>query len=45
MPDEIIARVKKNVTLGITTFIVSFGRKSTERAVELFGREVIPAFR
>jgi F420-dependent oxidoreductase-like protein len=45
MPDEIIARVKKNVQLGITTLIISFGRKGTEGAVELFGREVIPAFR
>jgi hypothetical protein len=33
------------VDLGITTFIISFGRKGTERAVGLFGKEVIPAFR
>jgi F420-dependent oxidoreductase-like protein len=44
-PDEIIARIKKSVALGITTFIISFGRKSTEHAVELFGREILPAFR
>jgi F420-dependent oxidoreductase-like protein len=44
-PDEIIARIEKNVAMGITTFIISFGRRGTDRAIELFGREVIPAFR
>lgn len=44
-PDEIIARVKKSIAMGITTFIVSFGRHAATEAVKLFAREVIPAFR
>lgn len=44
-PDEIIARVRANVALGITSFIMSFGRHAAQEAVRLFGRTVIPAFR
>jgi len=44
-PDEIIARVRTNVGMGITSFVVSFGRHATADGVRLFAREVIPAFR
>jgi F420-dependent oxidoreductase-like protein len=44
-PDELVARIKRNVDLGITTFIISFGRHAGEKALTLFAREVIPAFR
>jgi F420-dependent oxidoreductase-like protein len=45
LPDEIVERLKRSVAMGITTFIVSFGRQVTADSVRLFGREVIPAFR
>ncbi|MGH7818299.1 MAG: TIGR03560 family F420-dependent LLM class oxidoreductase, partial [Candidatus Binatia bacterium] len=41
-PAEIIERVRKNVDLGITTFIVSFGRHTGAENVRLFSTEVIP---
>jgi alkanesulfonate monooxygenase SsuD/methylene tetrahydromethanopterin reductase-like flavin-dependent oxidoreductase (luciferase family) len=44
-PDEIIDRVRRNVDVGITTFIVSFGRHTGAENVKLFSKEVIPAFR
>ena len=44
-PDEVVARVKKNLDLGITSFVASFGRHVTKDSLELFGKEVIPAFR
>jgi F420-dependent oxidoreductase-like protein len=44
-PQEIVERLKRSVAMGITTFIISFGRHVTAESVRLFGREVIPAFR
>lgn len=44
-PKEIVERLKRSVAMGITTFIISFGRHVTAESVRLFGREVIPAFR
>ena len=44
-PDEIIARIKQNVGLGITSFVISFGRHTGPETLALFAREVIPAFR
>jgi F420-dependent oxidoreductase-like protein len=44
-PSEIIARVRRNLGLGITSFIVSFGRRPSADSVRLFAEEVIPAFR
>lgn len=44
-PTEVIERLRKSVAMGITTFIVNFGRHVDARSVELFGKEVIPAFR
>jgi len=44
-PDEIQARLKKSIAMGITTFIVSFGRHVAGESLRLFGREVIAAFR
>jgi len=44
-PDEIVARLHKSVALGITSFVISFGRHATADSLELFGKEVIPAFR
>ncbi|HUE39137.1 MAG TPA: TIGR03560 family F420-dependent LLM class oxidoreductase [Candidatus Binatia bacterium] len=45
MPNEIIERIKKNVAMGITTFIMSFGRHVGAETLRLFGKEVIAAFR
>ncbi len=44
-PDEVIERLKKSVAMGITTFIVSFGRQVTAPSLRLFGEKVLPAFR
>jgi F420-dependent oxidoreductase-like protein len=44
-PDEIVRRLQRNIDMGITSFIMSFGRHATGESLELFAREVIPAFR
>src|SRR5262249_21698978 len=44
-PGEVIERLKKSLAMGITTFIVSFGRHASTQSLRLFGREVLPAFR
>ena len=44
-PTEVIARVKRNVGLGIKTFIVSFARHAGVKELALFAKEVIPVFR
>jgi F420-dependent oxidoreductase-like protein len=44
-PDEIIERVKKSLALGITSFVISFGRHVTADSLRLFAKEVLPAFR
>lgn len=43
-PDEIRARVEKNRALGITSFIMTLGRKTDPEDVRLFGREVVAAY-
>jgi alkanesulfonate monooxygenase SsuD/methylene tetrahydromethanopterin reductase-like flavin-dependent oxidoreductase (luciferase family) len=47
-PDEVIAKLKRYEDVGIDTFVYfsSFGRDpaSTKRSLELFAREVMPAF-
>ena len=44
-PDEVIARVKKSVAMGIQSFVMSFGRHPSTDNLELFAKEVFPAFR
>ena len=44
-PDEIVGRLKKSIALGITSFVISFGRHTSAEAITLFSTEVIPAFR
>ncbi len=44
-PDEIVARLRRSIEMGVTTFIMSFGRHAAAEDVRLFGREIIPAFR
>ena len=44
-PTEIIERIRTNVAMGITSFVVSFARDAAADAMRLFAREVIPAFR
>ena len=44
-PDEIVARLRRSIALGITSFVISFGRHASAESVRLFAREVIPAFR
>jgi F420-dependent oxidoreductase-like protein len=44
-PGEIVERLKKSIAMGVTSFIVSFGRHAEAESVELFAKEVIPAFR
>jgi F420-dependent oxidoreductase-like protein len=44
-PDEIRARVEKNRALGISGFVMSFGRRTDPEHVRLFAREVAAAYR
>jgi alkanesulfonate monooxygenase SsuD/methylene tetrahydromethanopterin reductase-like flavin-dependent oxidoreductase (luciferase family) len=44
-PDEIIARLRRNIDLGVTSFIISFGRHAAASSLRLFAREILPAFR
>jgi len=44
-PEEIRARVEKNRALGITGFMMSFGRRTDPEHVRLFAREVVAAYR
>src|SRR5262249_42885670 len=44
-PATVIARIKEYVSLGVTHFIVMFGRVDRLEATEVFAREVMPAFR
>ena len=44
-PEQIAARIREYVALGVTHFIAMFGRVERLGATELFAREVIPAFR
>jgi F420-dependent oxidoreductase-like protein len=44
-PDEIRARVERNRELGVSAFMMSFGRRFDPEDVRLFGREVIAAYR
>lgn len=44
-PQEIVERLRKSIAMGITTFIINFGRHVDAGSLELFGGEVIPAFR
>jgi len=44
-PDEIIERLNKSIALGVTSFVISFGRHATADSLALFAKEVIPAFR
>jgi F420-dependent oxidoreductase-like protein len=44
-PDEIIQRIRKSIDLGITTFVISFGRHAQSKILTCFAKEVIAAFR
>ena len=44
-PARVIERIKEYAAVGVTHFIAMFGRVDRLEATELFGREVIPAFR
>jgi len=44
-PDEIVARLRQSIAMGITSFVIGFGRHTAADDVRLFGREVLPAFR
>jgi F420-dependent oxidoreductase-like protein len=44
-PEQIVARIRDYVALGVTHFIAMFGRVERLGATELFAREVMPAFR
>ncbi len=44
-PARVIERIKEYATVGVTHFIALFGRVDRLESTELFGREVIPAFR
>jgi F420-dependent oxidoreductase-like protein len=43
-PEQCIERVRKSLALGITTFVLSFGRRPRSDALELFAERVLPAF-
>jgi F420-dependent oxidoreductase-like protein len=44
-PDEIVARLRRSIDLGATSFVMSFGRHVTAESLGRFAREVLPAFR
>jgi F420-dependent oxidoreductase-like protein len=44
-PEQVIARIREFVALGVTHFIAMFGRVDDLRATRLFAEKVIPAFR
>ena len=44
-PDDVRARVEKNRALGVTSFVMSFGRAVDPADVLLFGREVVAGYR
>lgn len=44
-PEQIAARIRQYVAVGVTHFIAMFGRVERLGATELFAREVMPAFR
>jgi F420-dependent oxidoreductase-like protein len=44
-PDEIVARLRRSVEQGISSFVIGFGRHATAESVRLFAQEVMPAFR
>lgn len=44
-PDEIRARIARNQQLGVTAFVMSFGRHTDPEDVRRFGREVIASYR
>jgi F420-dependent oxidoreductase-like protein len=44
-PEQIVARLREYIALGVTHFIGMFGRVERLEATELFAREVIPALR
>ena len=43
-PEQIVARIREYIAVGVTHFIGMFGRVERLGATELFAREVIPAF-
>ena len=44
-PEQCIERVRKSVAMGITSFVISFGRNPKVETLELFAERVMPAFR
>jgi F420-dependent oxidoreductase-like protein len=44
-PEQIAARIREYIAVGVTHFIGMFGRVERLGATELFAREVMPAFR
>ncbi len=44
-PDQVIARLREYVAIGVTHFIAMFGRVDDLRSTRLFAERVIPAFR
>ena len=44
-PAQIIDRLRERIAKGITFFTIIFGDMNSNQSIELFGREVMPAFR
>jgi F420-dependent oxidoreductase-like protein len=44
-PEQVIARIREFIAIGVTHFIAMFGRVDDLRATRLFAEKVIPAFR
>lgn len=44
-PDAVIARIREYAAVGVSHFVGYFGHTDDVRGMELFAREVIPAFR
>jgi len=44
-PEQVVARVREYVAVGVTSFIGMFGRVDDLRSTRLFAERVLPAFR
>jgi alkanesulfonate monooxygenase SsuD/methylene tetrahydromethanopterin reductase-like flavin-dependent oxidoreductase (luciferase family) len=44
-PEQCIDRVRQSLAMGITSFVLSFGRNPRVEMLELFAERVVPAFR
>ena len=44
-PEQVVARIREYVDIGVTHFIGMYGRVDDLRSTRLFAEQVLPAFR